>query len=219
MSFLLNQIKRLFKFFLSCLWQVVLSAPLVAIALISRNKKKTKFVFGSTPIINNKYWINALKGNYDAISIMKEYYNINKKNDFNFYFEDFVPRLLKKFSFFLGKYFALIYVLRNARVIHMSFDGFSLEGSILKRLEIILFRIAQCRVIILPYGGDGYIYSAIHDLSLRNALIASYPHLYDKENQTRKQVHRLLKYCDIYLSGAQTDGIHHWSILHLICFV
>ena len=211
MKFLFYLIKRLIYLAIYSLSQLFIAVVLIFFSCVGRTRMKKKFIFGSTPLINNKYWAKAICPSYESMTIMKTFYNINNKKDFDYYFIDFVPKILRKFKFFDGRYFAFIYVILNARVLHTSFDGFALSGYLLEKIELILLRGAKVKIIILPYGGDVYIYSAINDLTLRNVLIASYPKNNGGEEKTIARVKRGLKYCDIFLSGAQYDGIHHWS--------
>ena len=51
------------------------------------SKNKPKLFFGTSAIINNKYWSNALRENgYESQTVMSGFMSINKKNDFDLYF-------------------------------------------------------------------------------------------------------------------------------------
>ena len=55
----------------------------ISILLKIKKQKKEKIIFGTTPILNNKYWSNALKEiGINSETFMRTYFdNINKKDD------------------------------------------------------------------------------------------------------------------------------------------
>lgn len=200
--------------------QYLLLCFLFIVAFVSRFLKKELYVFGSTPIINNKYWSKSLKEKYKTVTIMSGYYDsINNKCDYDKYFVDFIPKKMRFIKSLTGKYISFIYLLIKAKILHTSFDGFSLKDTFIEKFEPILLKIANVKIIILPYGGDCYVYSYVNDLLLRNALIGQYPHTYEKEREIKTRVTRWLKFCDIFLSGAQTDMMFAWSVtpFNMLC--
>src|SRR5207302_6649732 len=58
-------------------------------------KKKNKvphLVWGTDPIISNKYWSESLKrSGYFSETLMNGHYSINNRNDFDRYFDDLFP--------------------------------------------------------------------------------------------------------------------------------
>lgn len=206
----------------------IIFLPILLItAIIYRYKKKKLYVFGGyQPILNFKYWSTALKTKLPTVTIVNGVYHINQKSDFDLYFSDFTPKFFralqlieKRVSNHIGRYFALIYVLMNAKSIHMSYCGFALYESIIEPLEPILFKLAKINTIILPYGGDCYMYSKIDNLSLRNVLLAKYPYFGKNETLVKNRVRRWQKHADIIMTGAQTEGIGFWSItpFNMLC--
>src|SRR5581483_10258768 len=55
-------------------------------------EKKPRLLFAPVPILNNKYWSEALKEEgYESKTLMSSYYShICKKEDFDLYFEEVV---------------------------------------------------------------------------------------------------------------------------------
>ena len=52
---------------------------------------------GGAPLLNNKYWSNALREHgWPSITLMEYYFDINKKDDFDYYVDDFAPKLLPR---------------------------------------------------------------------------------------------------------------------------
>lgn len=197
------------------LWNflVFLFLPLFFLAAILPKRKKY-FVWGSAPLISNKYWSEALKqNNILSITLMQCFYKINKRTDFDFYFDDFAPRFLPRIMRVgIGTCIALLFVLRKAKVVHISYLGFALGNSIFWRLESFFFRVSNVKVIVTPYGSDAYMYSKIIDPSLRYGLLASYPALARMEGKTEKYVKHWNKNADVIITGLMIDGIGRWDV-------
>ena len=64
----------------------------------------------------------------------------------------------------LGTCLAIIFTLRKAKVVHISFNGFLLGNTSFGELSI-LFRLAGVKVIVIPFGADVYMYSKLIDPS------------------------------------------------------
>ncbi len=149
-------------------------------------KHKRDLVWGPVPIINNKYWSDAMhKGGWSSTTLMHSYYSINKPEDFGLYSDDLMfrwiwPQACRKA---LGPYFAFLYILHNAKVVHLPFSGGALGGTPVWKTESYLLRWAGIRTVIIPYGSDIYMYSLIIDPSIRNGLLLSYPDAAKREKQ------------------------------------
>lgn len=189
---------------------------LLTISIFYYGKKKQKIIFGSTPILNNKYWVKALVANgIDAETLMKDYYsNINNKEDFNHYFYDLIPKFFHKPYLEDTAYllFVWCYLIKYAKIIVMPFDGFVFKKYFWK-FEYLLCKINRIKVVILPYGADAYMYSKIKDASLQNALLISYPKAAKNEQIITKKVFFWSKYADCIIVGFMgCDGIPRWDI-------
>lgn len=64
---------------------------------VSKKQKKPKIIFGTTPILSNKYWSNALKDiNIESETLMQIYYStINQKEDYDKYFDCVVLKIFR----------------------------------------------------------------------------------------------------------------------------
>ncbi|HEY0027530.1 MAG TPA: hypothetical protein VGC35_06650, partial [Allosphingosinicella sp.] len=200
------------KLLMTCLAAAFLPLYLLAALLPAR---RTKLIWGTTPIISNKYWAQALKaGGHDSITLMEGWFkSVNSRADFDLYFEDLPPAFLPhRVKVALGTCLALFYALRRARAVHISFHGFALTGTWLWRIEAPLFRLAGVKVIVLPFGGDFYRYSKLIDTSLRYGLLASYPQLQRREAIIEKRVAYWSKRADAVVAGFQVDGLGRWDV-------
>lgn len=190
--------------------------PLLIIFALFAKKKKEKLIWGTTPILSYKYWSEALKENgYQSLTLMKSYYSINKKSDYDIYYEDLVPKFIRNRNTInlLGPYLAFLYIIRNAAVIHTSFHGVSLGNTLIWKMEALLLKLSNIKIIITPYGSDAYMYSKVIDLSVRNGLLLSYPNAAKMEGSIIQKVSYWNKYADIVIVGFMVDGLGRWDVL------
>jgi len=197
---------------------VFLRGWLLSIIVRMVPKARKQLVWGPIPIINNKYWSKALQAaGHDSITLMHTFYPaINKREDFDLYYEDCIPRWARSGplrSMFLSwkEYFAFFHVVRNASVLHIPFSGGPLGGTSLWRWEAKLLKRAGIKTVLLPYGSDAYLYSRISDASARNALLISYPGAGRKEARIRERVEYWVEHADVVVAGFMTDGIGRWD--------
>jgi glycosyltransferase involved in cell wall biosynthesis len=152
---------------------------------------------------------------------MEEYYHIHKKEDFDLYFDDLAPKWI--WPAFLkaeiGRILAFLYVIRNASVIHLCFLGGPLGTTWLRGIEGHLYRWAGIRTVVLPYGGDMYMYSRIMDPCVRHGLLLSYPQMAAREKEVEKRVHYWVRHADAIVMGFNIDGVGRWDVLvgNMIC--
>ncbi|PKL77172.1 MAG: hypothetical protein CVV27_06505, partial [Candidatus Melainabacteria bacterium HGW-Melainabacteria-1] len=99
------------------------------LTLLSRRPRQT-LIWGSTPIINNRYWSEAMKAaGYRSQTLMRTFYSrINTGTDYDLYFADLVPAWLRVpgLHHWIERGTVLLYVLRQARIVHLSYDGMAL---------------------------------------------------------------------------------------------
>lgn len=196
--------------------------PVLALAVLLVKSRKRELIWGPVPIINNRYWSEAMKrAGWHSTTLMETCYDsINKKEDYDLYFEDLVPVLLK-IPFFkgsLGKYFAFLYVIRNASIIHIPFSGGPLGRSPLWCVESFLYKFAGIRTVIIPYGADIFRYSQVIDPGLRHGLLLSYPAAARQESAIDRRVRYWTARADVIITGYTIDGLGRWDVLcNMIC--
>jgi glycosyltransferase involved in cell wall biosynthesis len=165
-------------------------------------------------LLNNKYWSAAMKlAGHDSLTIMEGHFSNSQASDYDRYFPEFAPRTLPGgIRTLLGTAFAFLFVLRRARVLHMSYDGFALRRTWLWRLEALLLKLAGIKTIVIPYGADAYIYSRVIDPSLRHGLLASYPHLARDEKKITRRVDYWNRHADVVIASSMIDGNGRWDV-------
>jgi glycosyltransferase involved in cell wall biosynthesis len=188
--------------------------PFMFLAAILPSPRRKLLLWGVEPGIGTKYWSEAVKEiGYDSMTLMNGFYGINKREDFDRYYEDFARLPLPiRLRWSIGSCLAMIFALRRAAVVHTSFWGFSLGLSPFWRLESLLFRLSRTKVVILAFGADYYRYSTLADSSLRYGMLASYPRLARQEESTTAKVMYWVRNADIVITGYQIDGVGRWDV-------
>lgn len=188
--------------------------PFIVLYLIFTPKKNKKVIWGPTPMINYKYWSESLKEiGYDSETVVNGVYNIHNKSDFDIYCEDLIPKYLKFNKNKLCPIVIFIYIIKNAKVLHTSFDGGPLGKTPIWFFEPYLYRLFQVKTIVMGYGADFFMYSKIEDLSVRHAIQCSYPEASKNEKSIEKNVFFWVKNADIIMGGIQLDGLGRWDCL------
>jgi hypothetical protein len=205
----MSLIKRLF-------WNILagLALPIFLAAALLPSRRRTCLVWGSRALLSNKYWSAAMReAGHESLTIMEGWYAINSRDDFDRYFIDFAPAWLPRpLRVGVGACGALVFLLRRGRVLHTSFDGFALRGTIWWRFEHYFCRMARVKTVVMSYGADAYLYSQVLDTSLRTGLLASYPQFARVEDEVRRRVRFWNRHADIVLVGPMLDGLGRWDV-------
>jgi hypothetical protein len=187
---------------------------------IRKKNIKPTLLWGTDPIINNKYWSNSLREiTYNSMTLMSDFYSINKKEDYDKYyneilpFEKKLPTCLHIIFRILRPAIVLFYTINTFDIVHIPLHGLCLGTTVFWQLEPVILKLFNIKIIILPYGGDFYEYSNITDLSLRHVLLYNYPKAARNETVLAKKKRLWVKYADCIVSGYQTEGMGRWDIL------
>ncbi len=201
---------------------LVMVFPLIILIALIIPKRRREMIWGPVPLMNNKYWSAAVKSlGYPSKTLMITFYPINQQSDFDLYFHDLVPKWggFSRFLRFFSSYFAFLYIIRNAAVVHIPFSGSALGNTPLWRAEAFLFKWADIKTVVIPYGADAYIYSAVCDFSLRHGLLTNYPQAAKDEARIRAQVAYWTRHATIVIAGMMMEGIGRWDVLTKSPFV
>jgi hypothetical protein len=179
--------------------------------------EKPRLFWGPVPILNNKYWSNSLKDEYETKTIMNGFYSaINSKSDFDLYIDD----VLVKFKYWpfaikfrFRDFFLTYYILKNFDIYHIPFSGAFLGETRFWKKEAKLFQRFNKKTVVIPYGADAYMYSRVKNESFQNALLISYPHLARIEERITERVRYWEKHADFLNGGFMIDGMARWDAL------
>jgi hypothetical protein len=168
-----------------------------------------KIVFGSTALINNFYWNDALKrAGFSSKTIMfnsKTHItkdikwditvSLNKsENEYlNFFLQ--IPNGLKAIYMFFK-------CITKFDIFILSFDGFLIgKIPVVWRWQSFLFKILKKKVVLIPYGGDFYVYKDILSEEMRQGLQSSYPMSNKKQKRIAQRVDYWKKHADMVIPG------------------
>lgn len=179
-------------------------------------RRPDRLIWGPDALINNKYHSEAMKNaGWKSETIMRAYSdNINKSDDFDKYFIDFVPKILKggRIDKFIRPYLAFLHVFLRAKVFNIPFSGGMLGHTRLWRVEGWLLRKAKLPTVVMPYGGDHYRYSTIADVSLRYGIQTSPIQSSRNEAEISRRVDYWNRHGDVVLVGSMLDGAARWDV-------
>jgi len=180
----------------------------------SELKEHPKLIFGSTPIINNSYWSNALKASgYSSETFTTDFYaTINNRDDWGRILDEeykFIrPAVLRPLIAFMTS------IIRYD-VFVIPFSGYFIgQFPFLWRTQAFFFRLARKKVVVIPYGADAFIYRRIRSTALIHGLLMSYPVAARNQNHISHQVDYWCKNADCVLNANMgPDGFGRWDVL------
>lgn len=181
-------------------------------------------MWGTDPIISNKYWSEALKTKgYDSKTVMDNLYAINKRSDYDIYIDDLIIKtnnsILKQVIYLVRPYYSFLYIIFKFDIIHHPYNGVLLKRTPIWNWEAQLLHLAGCKSIVLPYGSDFYKYSEVLDPSLRHVLLINYYVSSRKEPRLKKVNNYWLQHTDGIITFFQLDGNGRWDMLPFCSFV
>jgi len=186
---------------------------LIALFNYVQNRKDLRFVWGPDPLINNIYWSRAMRrAGYISETFTYSYYRkLNNR-------EDWGVLLQEKYSYLkflsLKQYVAFLEALIKYDIFVIPFSGFFLGSTPLWRLESFFFRLCKKKVIVIPYGGDSYVYRNIRSTITLQGLLMSYPYMSRNQERISKRVKYWCKNADVVITGFMgVDGFGRWDVL------
>jgi glycosyltransferase involved in cell wall biosynthesis len=188
-------------------------APVALLLAAIVKPQRRELVWTPVPLVYNLYWSNAMrKAGWASTTLMSHRYELFKGVDFDRYIPDLVPRLLRPWRDRVAPYAGFLYVIRNASVVHIPFTGGPLGRTRFWKLEAPLLRRAGIKTVIIPYGGDYFLYSQIVDPVFRNGLLISYPAAGRTEAAIAEHVHYWCRNADVVIAGSHVDGLSRWDV-------
>ena len=191
----------------------LLALPImVIVAVFSRLLHKTVDIgLGPEPLINNVYYKKALlRYGYTAETFVTSIYFITQEFDRKFIYKIKLIRLLTPFLVFC-------FIVTRYKCVYLYFNGGAFAGSIfLWYLEPSLLRMADVRMVVMPYGGDIQCMDRCPNLLLRHAMAKDYPMLRFKKENIKNRIDLWTKYADHIIAGNDwVDYLYYWDTLML----
>jgi len=192
---------------------------LFAAALIARWVQKKKIGFGPEPLINNLYHVKAVRlFGWDAESFITHHYFINHPDEFDVNLElslsssEIINRIL---YYKFGIYRAFLYTIFRYSIINIYFNGGPLFPTIwLWRVEPFLYKLAGCKIVVMPYGGDVQALSRTPNLMFKHTLTNQYPNHYLRDRTIKSKIELWTRNANYIIGGCDwVDYMIHWDTL------
>jgi hypothetical protein len=199
-------------------WLLVLPAAVclfccaLASRLFGRQGDSPRLVWGTDPIVNNRYWSKAMKeAGYNSSTYTLAYYDaISKRSDWDRVLsEEFrgIPHAFKVTLAFAVSLF-------RYDIFFIGFNGYFIGATPLWRLQAYLFRLARKKTVLIPFGSDYFAYRRIRSVALIHGLLMSYPLAARKQQQIVVQVDYWVRHADVMIPGLMgPDGAGRWDVL------
>lgn len=189
---------------------LLLTASLIGLVRCMKPPFRCAVALGGCGIINLAGWSRAIRiAGFESKTIVWSTPMLYAKNTFD-------VDLKRRYGSFAGVFapFEFARSICKFNTVICGFDGFILGISVLRSFEISLLKIAHCRVIAIPYGGDAYVYSSIRSENLMHALQVSYPQAARNQKIIARRVNRVVAKADFVMPGFMgPDGIGRWDVL------
>ncbi|MDG2989984.1 hypothetical protein L3556_03405 [Candidatus Synechococcus calcipolaris G9] len=178
--------------------------------------KKIDIGLGPEPLINNIYHKKALQAyNYTAETFVTQTYFIVKDFDRKFIFSN-------KFAsiFFLRiLHIDFLYLIFTYKCLYSYFNGCLLNSSILWTFEPYLLKVANIKIILMPYGADIQDLIRTPNLVFRHAMSSDYPLHRLKNKLISRKIDFWIKNASHIISGCDwVDYMYHWDTLMVAHF-
>lgn len=176
-------------------------------------KKKISVGLGPHPLINNIYHKKALMGcGYTAETFVFEPYYLTQ--DFDIKSSDLIPFFVR----FLRPYYLFTISVFRYGALYIYFNGGPLGVMCVSRFfEPFLYKLANVKVVVMPYGADVQDMMHGNNLLFKNAMGQDYPNFQKfKRDLVRKNVRLWSEYADHIISGCDwVYYMYHWDTLTL----
>lgn len=208
---------------------IIVALPfLMIMAIISRFVgKKIDIGLGPEPLINNVYHKKALEHyGYTAETFVADVYYITDQFDIRADRKLFarLPSWAWKTSSIIGYLYLCILSMWRYRCLYIYFNGGSLgllafNIPFLRKVEPFLYKLANVKVVVLPYGGDVQDLTRTPNLLYRHFMVQDYPMFRLQRQSIAHQIDLWTKHADHVISGCDwVDYMYHWDTLMLAHF-
>lgn len=178
---------------------IVILSVMVAAVRPSDRRRRPRLLWGALPIKALTYTSRALQeAGYESETAVIELYSIVNKDDFDHcLISRFAPtNPIGYLHNSIMAYWFFIVALQRYDIFHYFFDGGVVQRTALKKVEYLLLKLAGKKIVLMPYGGDSFVFDKIPNLGWRQALYLNYPSLSKRSREIEEQIDRGTKYAD-----------------------
>ncbi len=220
-----------YRIFFSILSPIFLTS-LVFIAISARfikgfsSRPVRKVVWGIEPLISYKYWSSAIKQiGFESETIVSHVNSISSKSDYDIVIEQFgavtkSPALIRSFAFHICYLYIFAKILVTKDIAAFSCTGLVLNhiklGVINYKVESYLLKLAKVHTVVIPYGGDSYVFRNLKNYDWLRGLLISYPEQALKQDEIEARVKYWVKNADTFvpLTSMIFDGFGRFDYVH-----
>lgn len=193
-------------------FNTVIFIPIIGACIVSRfKKKKFDIGLGPEPMINNVYHKMALqRKGYSCQTFVSAVYFITDQFD--------VRGDKFRFVHFIYYYLFFLSIMRY-RCIYIYFNGGPLGFTKYWRIEPLLYKLANVKTVIMPYGGDVQDLTRTSNLCFRNFMAKDYKSHRLRRQIIDKKIDLWTKHADCVISGCDwVEYMYYWDTLMLAHF-
>ena len=202
----------------------IIALPIfLTIAFVCRYCKKVIDIgLGPEPFISFIYHKLSLEEcGYDAETFVTHVYYIT--DQFDVRGDKLFLSLSRLSSFRTLLVYLYLFVISLARYkgLYISFNGsiLGLASIFLWRLEPLFYKIANVKIVVLPYGGDVQDLSRSPNLLFKDAMSRDYPAHRRRRRKIAAKIDLWTKYADHIIAGCEwVDYMYYWDTLMLSHF-
>jgi glycosyltransferase involved in cell wall biosynthesis len=214
-----KRIERILLHAAQCILETALTPVLFWIAILCRVRKKSIDVgLGPEPLINNVYHKKVLElYGYRTETFVSDVYFVTNKFDVR---GDKIfsgkYRCLSKLRLFVYLYLFIVLLLKY-KCVYIYFNGGPLGFTLfLWRVEPFLYKLANVKVVVMPYGSDVQDMSRSPNLLFKHAMARDYPGHRFRRRGIESKIDLWTKYADHVIGGCEwVDYMYHWDTLML----
>ncbi|MDP4092258.1 MAG: hypothetical protein Q8920_02765 [Bacillota bacterium] len=209
----LKLIYKILKTFFKTILLIIAIPVLFLLAVLTRFVKKPVDIgLGPEPMINNVYHKKALQYyGFKAETFVNSVYYITDQFDIRGDLKFKGPlSILRDYCLFIMSIF-------RYKCLYIYFNGGTLGfRKVLWRIEPLLYRVANVKVVIMPYGGDIQDLSRCPNLLFKHAMSRDYPNFKNNRKLVSKKIDLWTKYANHIIGGCDwVDYMYYWDTLML----
>jgi len=179
-----------------------------------RKSSDPRIMIGLTPIINSKYWVEALKcEGFQAKSIISQVPKNNKREDFDILTSELFNPSKSPLRNRINQYKLFCFLIERFDVFHYSFNFTILDDCKYWFMEKKLLDYVGVKVLSTPFGSDAYLYNEILDKSLAHTMNMSVPDGYKSRSRIKRNIEYWSKKSDFIILSYMIESIPRWSTL------
>lgn len=207
------------------LFHAVIVIPLLVLNSIlarllgTRNKhSKPRLVWGSAPIMNFSYWARAMaEDGLTSVTYTDPPFSMHTRDDWDIIADErfpMFPGIIRSHLAFAESVWRFDVFFVPVGGFFLGFSGRWFAPNLLKNFHGLLLKLAGKAIVVLPFGGDSYVYRRIRSPFTLRGLQISYPGFSRKQRELSRTVDFWVSIADFFIPGFMAlDGFGRCDVL------